>query len=164
MTTTNNAKANKCYNQNMKDSNTIISHLKKHSSLKNLEQEECFDMLIKLLPSSLSNFIKFLYIKNKILFFVFKHPSAKMEFNYKRNLIKDILNQIENFHPKCKCINLEDIRAFVTNKKEPEEEIPKKTTIFYKERSLGKFENKIEDEKIHEIFEKIRKEILKHNA
>ncbi len=93
----------------MKDSKTIISHLKKHPSLKTLEQEECFDILIKLLPTSLSNFIKFIYTKNSTLFFVLKHPSAKMEFNYKRNLIKDILKKIETFHPNCKCINLKEL-------------------------------------------------------
>ena len=148
----------------MKDSKTIISHLKKHPSLKTLEQEECFDMLITLLPNSLSDFIKFLYIKNDILFFVLKHPSAKMEFNYKRNLIKDILKKIESFHPKCKCINLKEIKAFVSNKKELKPEIFKNATIFYKERSLGDFTNKTKDEKLHEIFEKIRKEILKNHA
>ena len=148
----------------MKDSKTIISHLKKHPSLKTLEQKECFDMLIKLLPNSLSDFIKFLYIKNDILFFVLKHPSAKMEFNYKRNLIKDILKKIESFHPKCKCINLKEIKAFVSNKKELKPEIFKNATIFYKERSLGDFTNKTKDEKLHEIFEKIRKEILKNHA
>ena len=147
----------------MKDSQTIISHLKKHPSLKTLEQEECFDILIKLLPNSLSNFIKFIYIKNSTLFFVLKHPSAKMEFNYKRNLIKDILKRIENFHPNCKCINLKEIRAFVSNKKEPKIEPPKDATIFYEERSHGDFKNIAQDEKINEIFEKIREEILKNN-
>ena len=143
----------------MKDSKTIISHLKKNPSLKTLEQEECFDILIKLLPNSLTNFIKFLYTKNDILFFVLKHPSAKMEFNYKRNLIKDILKKIESFHPNCKCINLKEIKAFISNKKEPEIEPQKDATFVYKERSLGDFKNETKNEKLYEIFEKIRKEI-----
>ena len=92
------------------------------------------------------------------------HCFAKMEFNYKRNLIKDILKQIENFHPNCKCINLKDIKAFVTNKKDHKIEASKDATIFYKERSDGSFKNDTKDEKIYEIFEKIRKEILNNNA
>ncbi len=148
----------------MKDSQTIISHLKRHPSLKTLEQEACFDILIKLLPNSLSNFIKFIYTKNNILFFVLKHPSAKMEFNYKRNLIKDILKKIENFHPNCKCINLKEIKAFVSNKKEPKIEITKDATFVYKERSKGSFKNETKNEELHELFEKIREEILKNNA
>ena len=147
----------------MKDSKTIISHLKKHPSLKTLEQEECFDVLIKLLPNSLSNFIKFIYTKHDTLFFVLNHPSAKMEFNYKRNLIKEILKTIESFHPNCKCINLKEIKAFVSNKKTYKEEEQIETKIFYKERSNGNFENNSKDEKLHAIFEEIRKEIEKNN-
>jgi len=148
----------------MKDSKTIISHLKKHPSLKTLEQEECFDVLIKLLPNSLSNFIKFIYTKHDTLFFVLNHPSAKMEFNYKRNLIKEILKTIESFHPNCKCINLKEIKAFVSNKKTYKEEEQIETKIFYKERSNGNFENNSKDEKLHAIFEEIRKKIEKNNA
>ncbi len=149
----------------MKDSNTIISHLKRQPYLKTLEQQECFDILIELLPNSITNSIKFIYKKNNILFFVLKHPSAKMEFNYKRNLIKEILKRIETFHPKCKCINLKDIRAFVSNKKDIILEKSPKTTIFYKERSSAEFKNIATDDKLHDIFEKIREEIrcLKEN-
>ncbi|MBL0686939.1 MAG: hypothetical protein JJV95_06060 [Sulfurospirillum sp.] len=148
----------------MKDSQTIISQLKRHPSLKTLEEKECFNILIELLPNSISNFIKFIYTKNNILFFALNHPSTKMEFNYKHNLIKDILKKIENFHPKCKCINLKEIKAFVSNRKEREPEILKDATFVYKERSLGYFRNQIQDKKIHKICEKIREEILKNNA
>ncbi len=164
MTTPNKTKANKCYNQHMKDSKTIISHLKRNPSLKTLEQEECFDMLISLLPRSLSNFIKFLYTKNSTLFFVLQHPSAKMEFHYKRNLIKDLLKKIETFHPKCKCINLKEIKAFVTNKKREKQKIPKDTAIFYKERASGNFTNKTKNRELHDLFEQIRLEVQKNNA
>jgi len=143
----------------MKDSKTIISHLKKHPSLKTLKQEECFEILIKLLPSSLSNFIKFIYTKHDTLFFVLNHPSAKMEFNYKRNLIKGLLKQIESFHPHCKCINLKEIKAFVSNKREKieEQEIP--TKIYYKERSKAQFLNTTKNSDLYALFEKIREEI-----
>lgn len=147
----------------MKDSKTIISHLKKHPSLKTLEQEECFDVLIKLLPNSLSNFIKFIYTKHDTLFFVLNHPSAKMEFNYKRNLIKELLKKIENFHPNCKCINLKEIKAFVSNKKEFKEKTQIETKIYYKERSNGNFSNITKNKKLYVLFEEIRKEIEKNN-
>ena len=148
----------------MKDSKTIISHLKKHPSLKTLEQEQCFDVLIKLLPKSLSNFIKFIYTKHNTLFFVLNHPSAKMEFNYKRNLIKGLLKKIESFHPHCKCINLKEVKAFVSNKKILNKELKIETKIFYKERSNGDFRNHTKNQKLHAIFEEIRKEIEKNNA
>lgn len=147
----------------MKDSKTIISHLKKHPSLKTLKQEECYEILIKLLPNSLTNFIKFMYTKNNTLFFVLNHPSAKMEFNYKRNLIKGLLNKLESFHPHCKCINLKEIKAFVSNKKMIKESKIVETKIFYPERSNGEFTNKTSNEKLHELFEQIREEINKHD-
>ncbi len=87
-----------------------------------------------------------------------------MEFNYKRNLIKDILKKIETFHPKCKSINLKEIRSFVSNKKEPAPQIPKDTAIFYKERSKGEFKNETKDRELHKVFEAIREEIIKNNA
>lgn len=87
-----------------------------------------------------------------------------MEFNYKRNLIKEILNKIEKFHPNCKCVNLKEIKAFVSNKKNTKEEEQIETKIFYKERSNGDFKNNSKDEKLHAIFEEIRKEIEKNNA
>lgn len=148
----------------MKDSKTIISHLKKHPSLKTLEKEECYELLIRLLPNSLSNFIKFIYTKHDTLFFVLTHPSAKMEFNYKRNLIKGLLKKLETFHPKCKCINLKEIKAFVTNKKIEKNYEAKSSEIFYKERSSGNFKNEAKDEKLYELFEKIKEEIKKQNA
>ena len=148
----------------MKDSKTIISHLKKHPSLKTLQSEECFDILIKLLPKSLSNFIKFIYTKHETIFFVLTHPSAKMEFNYKRNLIKELLNKVEKFHPTCKCINLKEVKAFVSNRKKVQEEESIDTKIFYEERSLGQFNNNTKNEKLHSLFEEIRKEIEKNNA
>lgn len=148
----------------MKDSKTIISHLKKHPSLKTLEKEECYELLIRLLPNSLSNFIKFIYTKHDTLFFVLTHPSAKMEFNYKRNLIKGLLKKLETFHPKCKCINLKEIKAFVTNKKIEKNYEAKSSEIFYKERSSGNFKNKAKNEKLYELFEKIKEEIKKQNA
>ncbi|WP_245600562.1 hypothetical protein [Sulfurospirillum arcachonense] len=121
-------------------------------------------MLIKLLPSSLSNFIKFIYTKNNTLFFVLKHPSAKMEFNYKRNLIKGLLNKIENFHPKCKCINFKEIKAFISNKIDKKKMDSQESRIYYVERSHGEFSNDTENKELHDIFEQIRKEILKNNA
>lgn len=142
----------------MKDSKTIISHLKKHPFLQNLEQQECYEILIALLPKNFAHSIKFLYTRHDTLFFVLKHPSAKMEFNYKRNLIKDLLKTLVNFHPKCACIHLEQIKAFVTNKIE-EEQLVNQSALFYPERSIGKFANDAKDEKLFALFEEIKKVI-----
>ena len=146
----------------MKDSKTIIYHLKKHPSMKILNQEECYNILMSLLPKSLTNSIKFLYIKHNTLFFVLNHPSGKMEFDYKLDLIKGLLKKLVNFHPKCKCIDLQYVKAFVSNKKNPIEVALPQTKIYYTERSNGEFINSVKDEKLFELFEKIKNEIKKN--
>lgn len=142
----------------MKDSKNIISHLKKNPLLKNLEQQECFDILLSLLPKSFTQFIKFIYKKNDTIFFVLKHPSAKMEFNYKRNLIKELLNKVINFNQQCKSLQNIEIKAFVSNKKviNPKSS---QSLIFYNEKAKGTFINNSKNEKLHELFEEIRKTI-----
>ncbi len=143
----------------MKDSKTIISHLKKNPFLTNLKQEDCFSTLLELLPKSFTKYIKFLYIKNDTLFFVLTHPSAKMEFNYKRNLIKGLLKQVVIFHKDCSCFENKEIKAFISNKTEDIEH-EKDSQIFYNEASLGTFKNSAKDKKLYDLFEKIREEIL----
>ena len=66
----------------------------------------CFERLLGLLPSSFTQWVKFLYIKNDTLFFVFHHPCAKMEFNYKRNLIKSLLSQMSLHAPECSSLHV----------------------------------------------------------
>lgn len=147
----------------MKDSKTIISHIKKHPNMEILKQKECESKLLSLLPQSLSNSIKFIYTKHDTLFFVLNHAAAKMEFNYKRNLIKGLLKQLKNFHPDCECIDKKELRAFVTNAPASKLYTPKNSLIFYKERASGNFDNKIKDAKLHALFEKIKEEIRQQN-
>ncbi|MBE0491795.1 MAG: hypothetical protein IBX44_06045 [Sulfurospirillum sp.] len=143
----------------MKDAKTIISHLKKNPLLNNLQKKECFSLLLGLLPKNFAIHVKFLYVKNDTLFFVLSHQSAKMEFNYKRNLIKGLLKQITNLHVSCDFSHIKEVKSFISNK-----EMPKlhetQTTIFYPERADGAFKNLSNDPKLYVLFEKIREEIL----
>ena len=144
----------------MKDAKNIISHLVKHPSMKKYEQMRCYDKLLSLLPKNFTHMVRFLYTKDETLFFVFNHPSAKMEFNYKRSLIKSLLSQILVHFPECECLHVKDIQCFVTNKPQTEEILESKNSdIFYKERAEGDFENSCDDSKLRTLFEEIRKAI-----
>ena len=144
----------------MKDAKNIISHLVKHPSMKKYEQMRCYDKLLSLLPKIFTHMVRFLYTKDETLFFVFNHPSAKMEFNYKRSLIKSLLSQIILHFPECECLHVKDIQCFVTNKPQTEEILESKNSdIFYKERAEGDFENSCDDSKLRTLFEEIRKAI-----
>lgn len=144
----------------MKDAKNIISHLVQHPSMKKYEQMRCYDKLLSLLPKNFTHMVRFLYTKDETLFFVFNHPSAKMEFNYKRSLIKSLLSQILVHFPECECLHVKDIQCFVTNKPQTEEILESKNSdIFYKERAEGDFENSCDDSKLRTLFEEIRKAI-----
>jgi len=144
----------------MKDAKNIISHLVKHPSMKKYEQMRCYDKLLSLLPKNFTHMVRFLYTKDETLFFVFNHPSAKMEFNYKRSLIKSLLSQILLHFPECQCLHVKDIQCFVTNKPQTEEILePRNSDIFYEERADGAFENGCDDAKLRALFEDIRKAI-----
>jgi len=133
----------------MKKVNEILTHLKYNPEFKKINTNEKLENLIQVLPLKLKKGVKFAYIKKQILFFVLKHPVYKMEFEYNKEIIKSLLK-------KAAIENVEEIRFFVTNKLE-KKVIVKVEEPFFQERSHGIFENKVEDKKLHEKFEEIRK-------
>jgi len=145
----------------MKKANHIISHLKTKPYLKNLQQVDCHNQLLSLLPKSLRDNTKFIYQKNDTLFFVLNHPGIKMEFNYKSNLIKSILKKLIEVNPECIFMNSSRIKAFVSNKIETKNRNnSKKRKLYYKERADGKFKNSAKDEQLHKVMEEIRSQII----
>jgi len=141
----------------MKKANQIISHLKSKPYLKNLQHVDCYNKLLSLLPKSIREFTRFIYQKNGTLFFVLEHPGIKMEFNYKSNLIKSILNKLIEIDNECDFMKSSEIKAFVTNKNTLKEISDSKNhKLRYAERSAGEFENSAKNEEIREVLEKIR--------
>ncbi|WP_294876201.1 MULTISPECIES: hypothetical protein [unclassified Sulfurospirillum] len=110
--------------------------------------------------------IRFVYTKNDTLFFVLNHPCAKMEFNYKRNLIKSLLKEVHVHFPECGCLHVNEVQAFVTNQKSEEEAliVSANSEIFYAEQATGAFETLCEDEKLHSLFEAIKETIAKNRT
>jgi len=148
----------------MKDSKSIISHLVQQPSMKKYEQVRCYDRLLSLLPKSFTSMVRFVYTKNETLFFVLNHPCAKMEFNYKRNLIKSLLKELQARFPECSCLHVKEVQSFVTNQKSEEEAliVSANSDIFYAEQATGEFETLCEDPKLHALFEAIKETIHKN--
>lgn len=144
----------------MKTSKEIISHIINKPQNSQIIKTECINKLISFLPPHLANAIMFTYIKNRTLFFVLNHPGLKMEFNYKHNLIKSLLNKLKNIDLKCKIIEIDEIKSFVSNKIKPPSS--KISTLIYKERASGEFQNLATDEKLNKLFEEIKK-VIKNN-
>jgi len=85
---------------------------------------------------------------------VLTHPVYKMEFEYNKSLINDLLK-------KSNIANIDDVRFFVTNKIEKKQK-PYIKKDNYTERSYGIFANNIKDENLHKKFEEIR-DIIKNS-
>lgn len=138
----------------MKNVSQIISYLTSKPQFKNISNRRCIMRVIKLLPPHLKNAVLFTYIKNQTLFIVLNHPGMKMEFNYKVNLIKDLLNKVKNIDLTCKDIEVTQIKLFVSNKKPKIEKdyIP----LIYKERASGEFDIECKDSSLKEVFLKIQ--------
>lgn len=104
--------------------------------------------------------VSFAYVKHKVLYFVLSHPGAKQEFDIIITSIKTPLK----LHPplKCKEMEFEDIRAYVSHKPvQTEPDFTRETAPMYTEQSTGSFSNPVKDEKLHTIIEKIREVIQK---
>ena len=139
----------------MKNSINIVNHLLNKPSYSKINQLKCFDRLKEMLPLHLKNAVVFIYQKDKTLFFVLNHPGIKMEFNYKLQLIKLWLKQLKKLEKNCSMLDIETIKAFVTNRvSKNSDDI--EVVRYFKERSDGGFENRAVDEDIKALFEEIR--------
>ena len=141
----------------MKTAQDIISHIVKKPQNSKIVQKGCIDKLVSCLPPHLQNAVMFTYIKNNTLFFVLNHPGLKMEFNYKHNLIKSLLNKIKDIDSKCQKIQVTEIKSFVSNKITPPK--PQEISFKYNERASGDFINLATSKELQALFENIRKTI-----
>jgi len=138
----------------MKNSKNIINHLLNNPLYSKIVQVKCFNRLKSLLPPRLQKGIVFIYKKEKTLFLVLNHPTFKMEFNYKLDLIKLWLKQLQNIDDNCKGLDIETVKTFVSNKVVEKKE--SKNVDLYEEKSDGDFENLAKDKNIKEVFDKIK--------
>ncbi len=147
----------------MKNSKYIINHLINKPQNSKILQKMCFEKLKSLLPPRLTKSILFMYIKNSTLFFVLNHPGMKMEFDYKNNLIKNLLKKIKDFDTSCADIEIDEVKTFISNKIAPSN-THSKPPRRYKEKSDASFDILSKNQDIKEIFQKIKEEIKKRNG
>ena len=136
--------ANRCYNKNMKNASTILSHLSNQPQFKYLKQEECYQKYISLLSTKWQKAIAFIYIKNETLFIAVTHPGFKMELNYNRDLLISLLKQFTSHHEKCRMMQVDKAVIFHSKYRSiVKEEAEISTVPYYNELSSASFD--IED-------------------
>ena len=146
----------------MKHANTIISHIKSLPQFKVLKSHYCYQKFIASLSPKFQKAIAFIYVRENTLFIALSHPGFKMELNYNKDSLKDVLNMLTYVDKNCQSLKASKVVLF--NSKHlsilKEEKIPSMIT-YYKEHSFGKFKIESEDKELIEAFEKIRNSIEK---
>lgn len=146
----------------MKTANTILAHIRNLPEFKPLKSHYCYQKFISLLSPLHQKAIAFVYVRHDTLFIALSHPGFKMELNYNRDLLKDILTLLRNKDEKCKSIKASKVVLFnskhnsILKKEKPYDSVP-----HYKEMAWGNFTIQSEDEKMLEAFETIKASIAK---
>lgn len=146
----------------MKNAHTILSHLSQQPQFRFLKRHECYQKYIRLLGEKYRKAIAFVYVKNETLFVAVTHPGFKMELNYNRDLLKDVLTQFSRFDPGCAMLKAEKVVIFQSKYHQlPAEEVSE-TVPHYSETAMGVFPIETDDEALQTRFEKIKVQIEKN--
>jgi len=144
----------------MKKASIILSHLSDQPQFKFLKQQACYKKYISLLGAKYQKAIAFIYIKNDTLYVAVTHPGFKMELNYNRDLLKDVLTQLSSHDNECQMMQAQDVVIF-HSKYHPvmQENAAISTVPYYNELASSEFKIQSADEDIIEKFEQIKEQI-----
>ena len=144
----------------MKKASTVISHIRNLPEFKLLKKHYCYQKFISLLSPRFQKAIAFVYIKEETLFVALSHPGFKMELNYNKNSLKEILTMLAKVDVKCK--NMRASKVILFNSKHIsiiKEQKIESTVPYYEEMAWGEFDIESEDKELREAFNKIKKSI-----
>ena len=148
----------------------LIHYIKNRPYLaKKIDNSEAWQFIKQHLKPFIRDHLYRLYQKDNILFFIFSHPSPKYEFDQKHKA--DIFSLLKMYEDLKHCqLGITTIKARTSYKyyqqkdqEESEESLQKPITNGrFKERSLGNFNNTLQDRQLFMKLEQIR-DIIKHN-
>ncbi len=149
----------------MKQANTILSHIQSLPQFKLLKIHYCYKKFISLLSPRFQKAIAFVYIRNETLFVALSHPGFKMEMNYNKNLLRNILFVLSQNDSRCQNISAKQVIFFNTKNYHFTQKNSQSTTIpYYPEIAQGDFYIKSDDQDLIEAFEKIRQSITQYHS
>ncbi|NEW59917.1 hypothetical protein GSY74_01360 [Sulfurovum sp. bin170] len=144
----------------MKKANSILSHILHLPQFKTLKSHYCYQKFISLLNPRFQKAIAFVYVRQDTLFVALSHPGFKMELNYNKDLLKNLLTMLAKHDEKCKSLKVSKVVLFnskhnsIIREKKIEDTVP-----HYEEMAWGEFTIESEDKELREAFEKIRESI-----
>lgn len=153
----------------MKNASDIITSIQYKPQYKKLLGYKCIDKLKDSLLLSIQNYVKNVYIKNKILYFKMSATLNKHDLNNAIETLKMILNspmilKSQKFI-ECQDIEIDDVIFFVDHKPKTNYKLygGSSNKIVYEERASGNIKIEIEDEKLRELAKSIQTIIKEAN-
>ncbi|MFT7878761.1 MAG: hypothetical protein ABXS91_00050 [Sulfurimonas sp.] len=107
--------------------------------------------------------IAFVYVKQNTLYIAVTHPGFKMELNYNKEVLKDILSQFTLVDKTCSMLQADKVVIFHSKFHKVTTQGEKSSTVpYYYELAEGAFEVCSEDAGLQEKFEAIKTSIKKN--
>jgi len=146
----------------MKQANTILSHIQSLPQFKLLKSHNCYQKFISLLSPKFQKAIAFVYVRDDTLFVALSHPGFKMELNYNKDLLKNLLSMLAKEDKKCQNMSASQVVLFNSKNHIFSQNKPQYNSVpYYKEMADGQFNIQSQDEELEKAFEKIRESITK---
>ncbi len=144
----------------MKQAHTILSHIQNLPQFKLLKNHYCYQKFLSLLNPRFQKAIAFIYVKDETLFIALSHPGFKMEMNYNKDLLKNLLSMLVKRDKKCQNMNATKVILFNSkNHKFSQKKSQYNSIPYYQEMALGEFTIYTKDEELQKAFESIRQSI-----
>lgn len=104
-----------------------------------------------------------MYVKQNTLYIAVTHPGFKMELNYNKDVLKDVLFQFTLMEKTCSMLQADKVVVFHSKyHKLPARAEDSSTIPHYYELAEGEFEVCSEDKKLQEKFDAIKNTIKKN--
>jgi len=148
----------------MKQTHTILSHIRQLPQFKSLQKHYCYQKFISLLSPRFQKAIAFVYIRDETLFVALSHPGFKMELNYNKDLLKSLLTLLIKSDKQCK--RLKATRVVLFNSRYQTHLRPtdhNDTVPHYQEMASGKFNIQCDDATLRDAFLQIQTTIKQHS-
>jgi hypothetical protein len=147
----------KGYDMDMKTTQSILETLTGQPQFRSLTRHRCYRQFLAMLPLRFRDAIGFVYVREGTLHVALRHPGYKMELNYNKDLLKNLLDSLSEHNPSCAQLRAQNVVLFVSKYTTAFSDKKNEATVpYYYELSEGTFEDHSNDPDLHRQFERLR--------
>ena len=150
----------------MKTTETILQSLTGQPQFRTLGRHRCYQRFMALLPPRFREAISFVYVRDFTLHVALRHPGYKMELNYNKELLKDLLATLTDNQPECASLRAKKVVLFTSRYavSPPVQNARAATIPYYYELAVGTFEDRSTHPDLRRQFERIRRTIQSNRS